>query len=351
MAFPGLQPPPNTFSSAELGASNKHPVYIAVIISLVLATGAVLLRGKARHMSKAAFGWDDYSIIFALLGLANITLWLATAAATKASLLLLYYRLFSPSERFRLAVYIGAAVVFCQWFSLTIVTIFQCRPVRAFWNRNIQNARCFDLARVTIISGVLNILTDVLILCLPVPMVWGLRTTFAQKVTVTGMFLLGIFVCAISIVRISKLAVINSIGVLKTRDPTWSTVDIYIWTVLESGIGILSACLPTLRPLFGQFLRNTSRSRSSKLIHAQPSSQRRSGLGFDRLSEEAEPEVELQVNKKEKNGARMGPDSSISNQLFSTDNAFSRPLHSINSTSQLEDRVDLNNSTWRASYE
>ena len=67
MAFPGLQPPPNTFSSAELGASNKHPVYIAVIISLVLATGAVLLRGKARHMSKAAFGWDDYSIVFALV--------------------------------------------------------------------------------------------------------------------------------------------------------------------------------------------------------------------------------------------------------------------------------------------
>ena len=107
----------------------------------------------------------------------------------------------------------------------------------------------------------------------------------------------------------------------------------------------------TQGPLFGQFLRNTPRSRSSKLIHAQPGSQRLSGLGFDRLSEEVEPEVELQVTKKEKDGARMGPDSSIRNQLFSTDNAFSRPLHSIDSTSRLEDQRDLNNSTLRASYE
>ena len=64
--------------------------------------------------------------------------------------------------------------------------------MEAFWNQNIQNARCFDLARVTITSGVLNLLTDVLILCLPVPMVWGLHTTVAQKVIVNGMFLLGI---------------------------------------------------------------------------------------------------------------------------------------------------------------
>ena len=62
-----IQLPPNKFSAAELEASNKHPIYIAVTISLVLATGAVLLRGKARHMSKAAFGWDDYSIVFALV--------------------------------------------------------------------------------------------------------------------------------------------------------------------------------------------------------------------------------------------------------------------------------------------
>ena len=123
--------------------------------------------------------------------IANISLWLATAAATKASLLLLYYRLFSPSPRFRLAIYIVTAIIFCQWFSITLASIFQCRPVAAFWNHTIQGAECIDLPRFTVVSGVLNLLTDVLILCLPIPMVWGLNTTNAQKVTLTGIFLLG----------------------------------------------------------------------------------------------------------------------------------------------------------------
>lgn len=101
-----------------------------------------------------------------------------------------------------------------------------------------------DLARVTLASGVLNLLTDVLILCLPIPMVWGLNTTKAQKVTLTGIFLLGVFVCAISIVRISK---ISELAAVNYDDVTWGLVDVYFWTTLEVSVGITSACLPTLR--------------------------------------------------------------------------------------------------------
>ena len=191
------------------------------------------------------------------MSLANISLWLATAAVTKASLLILYYRIFSPSKRFRLAVRVGAVIVFCQWFSLTLVGICQCTPVKAFWDRNVQGAKCIDLPRFTIASGVMNLLTDVLILCLPGPMVWGLKKNVAQKITLTGIFLLGMLyvlwlptlnghylricsVCAISIIRISKLAGVNY------SDPTWRLVDVFLWTILEDAVGILSACLPTM---------------------------------------------------------------------------------------------------------
>lgn len=125
--------------------------------------------------------------------IANLALWLTIAAATKTSLLLLYYRLFSPSRRFSLAVYICAAIIICQWLSLTLANIFQCRPVSAFWNRKFPGeAECINLASFGIVTGVLNFSTDVLILCLPVPMVWGLNTTNAQKVSLTGIFLLGV---------------------------------------------------------------------------------------------------------------------------------------------------------------
>ena len=90
----------------------------------------------------------------------------------------------------------GAAIIFCQWFSLTLVAIFQCRPVAAFWNRAIQDAKCINLPLFSIVSGVLNLLTDILILCLPIPMVWGLNTTLAQKTTLSGIFLLGVLYVA-----------------------------------------------------------------------------------------------------------------------------------------------------------
>ena len=70
MAFRVL--PPNNSTPAELEASNKKPVYVAVAVGFVLATGGVILRILARRISKrrtskANFGWDDYTIIFALV--------------------------------------------------------------------------------------------------------------------------------------------------------------------------------------------------------------------------------------------------------------------------------------------
>lgn len=59
--------PPNSLSQADLDASNKSPVYIALAIGFLLATGAVVLRGVARRKSKVTFGWDDYSIVLALV--------------------------------------------------------------------------------------------------------------------------------------------------------------------------------------------------------------------------------------------------------------------------------------------
>ena len=62
-----FKPPTNNLSQSDLEASNKQPVYVTVAVSFVLATGSVILRGVARHRSKASFGWDDYTIVLALV--------------------------------------------------------------------------------------------------------------------------------------------------------------------------------------------------------------------------------------------------------------------------------------------
>ena len=60
---------PTNFSQDYLEESNKTPIYVASAVGLGLATGSVIVRGIARQKSKAFFGWDDYTIVFALVSL------------------------------------------------------------------------------------------------------------------------------------------------------------------------------------------------------------------------------------------------------------------------------------------
>ena len=123
--------------------------------------------------------------------LATFVMYFTTTGTIKASLLLLYYRYFGISRPFRIALNISAGLLVCWYLAVFFVSIFQCVPVAAFWDRNIKTAKCVNLAQFSTSTGVTNLLTDVIILCLPMPMVWTLHTNKTQKMTLTGIFLLG----------------------------------------------------------------------------------------------------------------------------------------------------------------
>ncbi|KAI4143801.1 MAG: hypothetical protein L6R39_004452 [Caloplaca ligustica] len=65
-----------------------------------------------------------------------------------------------------------------------------------------------------------------------------------KRMAVVGLFVLGSFVCIAGIVRIPLLAE------LKLSDITWTSISVGVWIDVECNIGIVSACLPILRPLF-----------------------------------------------------------------------------------------------------
>ena len=61
---------------------------------------------------------------------------------------------------------------------------------------------------------------DILFLILPLPMIWKLQVTKQIKVSLTGIFMLGAFVCATSAVRIH--AIFRTDWTL--TDPSWTGV-------------------------------------------------------------------------------------------------------------------------------
>lgn len=60
---------------------------------------------------------------------------------------------------------------------------------------------CANLKAIYLAMSIPNILTDVAILSLPLPHVWGLNADIRQKLYLVGMFLLGGFVVFTSVYR------------------------------------------------------------------------------------------------------------------------------------------------------
>lgn len=68
--------------------------------------------------------------------------------------------------------------------------IFQCSPIDKFWNVETPG-KCFNGLVYFRAIACTNLLTDVLILIVPMPVIWGLKISHAQKIALSGVFLLG----------------------------------------------------------------------------------------------------------------------------------------------------------------
>ena len=67
-------------------------------------------------------------------------------------------------------------------------------------------------------------------------------------------------VCFASLYRI-----ITIVRLVQTTDISWAKSDVFIWSSVEPSVGIISGCLPTLRPLLLQVTDALSRSLPSTL--------------------------------------------------------------------------------------
>ncbi|KAH8695863.1 hypothetical protein GQ44DRAFT_790170 [Phaeosphaeriaceae sp. PMI808] len=243
---------------------------------LVLTTVFVGLRFWARYIVGFQYGLDDwfmvvglvYTFVAGALNYAMIGSGLGRHAATlsqgqlveffklllafeciyvtavmfiKISLLLMYLRLF-PTRGFKISTLILGSITIAWWFALVAVSIFQCNPISKAW-LPMTEGTCIDLKASFIGNAIPNILTDVAILCLPIGQVWKLQATLAQRLSLSFMFLLGGFVMFASIYRFT------TIMQFKISDTTWTLATSCTWCVVEVACGVISTCLPTLRPL------------------------------------------------------------------------------------------------------
>ncbi len=109
----------------------------------------------------------------------------------KVSILCLYYRIFAVATWFRYTSYGGIVFIVSSGIAYIVATIFQCTPVYGFWDRTGKDVHCIKPAPFWQSYAVLNILTDVAILALPISQIAKLRLPRPEKIGLLIIFALG----------------------------------------------------------------------------------------------------------------------------------------------------------------
>lgn len=178
--------------------------------------------------------------------------------ATKTSILLLYLRLAQDQKKFlRIAFYVTLAVVIIGGIALTFTTAFQCRPVRAAYDLAVANPVCISIETIYLASAPVNVATDLAIFVLPIPILTALHLPRRQKSFLVLTFAIGAFVTVVDVVRIyfmqlaaTSLGILPSgLGRITSLEFSYNASMALMWSTIEVNVGIICACIPTLRPL------------------------------------------------------------------------------------------------------
>ncbi|KAG4030748.1 hypothetical protein MFRU_011g02030 [Monilinia fructicola] len=295
---------------------------------LVLPIVAVALRLWAKYIGRRSFQADDYIILVALVfAIACCSIQLAASyrgnlgqheaddangqpilddprfvvyekckfainmlttiglGLIKSSILVFYMNIFVGAA-FVLTARVMLVIVSAWTISFFFANLFTCYPITPFVEP-FYGHKCINSVAMWYAMSISDMIVDILILLLPIPMVLQLKLRPKQKMGVLVMFFLGATVCAFSVTRMLAYFHVDSIFLLHYNDETFYTSPVFFWANIELSSAILSACLPTYRPIWLHLTKKSqsnsgsvelssyNRNKNSKYIYGSAKSGRR----------------------------------------------------------------------------
>ncbi|KAL4963655.1 CFEM domain-containing protein [Aspergillus stella-maris] len=269
-----------SYTTCQYPASDDTLTFPVVnIVGIIVAILSVALRLFNRVMV-GQVGLDDYTIIAALFVAVAISgvgfplkthglgqniwsipfpdidecmklffieeiLYTISTALVKCSMLLLYLRLF-PNRLLRLTTFTSLSITSAWAIGSFFAQLFSCKPISYYWKQwdNEHSGHCVDHNDLLLSHSIINIVLDVLVIILPMPVLVKLHMSLEKRVGMVLMFGVGLVVTVISILRL-----VETVGFNSTMNPTKDFVPVGVWSLLEIDIGIMCSCMPGIRAL------------------------------------------------------------------------------------------------------
>ncbi|KAL5366275.1 hypothetical protein BJX96DRAFT_160674 [Aspergillus floccosus] len=138
------------------------------------------------------------------------------------------------------ALAIGATIITGS-FSVMCCFIFACQPVAKSWNVSLEG-ECIDRPSIFVAVAVLNIVSDLSLLVLPLPIISDLNISRSQKLRLM-IFL--VIVCMTFVATAIRLRL--TIPLLGSKDLTYGIAPVVLLVGIEANLVVITGSLPALR--------------------------------------------------------------------------------------------------------
>lgn len=261
----------------------SYKVVAGTVVGLFLAFGAVILRYIARRYQGMKTYWEDWFIYMGLICKLGIDiggilllqnglgkhintldaatlvtfarvqysgsfLYPACITFVKLSILMQYRRLFSHHSRsFHWQINVLITLVVLWGAGIILTAFFLCIPMEKNWHPQVEGT-CIPIIPFYYGLQIPNIVTDLLIIVVPIREVMKLQLNKRLKTGAMTMFALGIITLVFDIIRLVALLEVSAGN--KALDFTYNIVDVAVWTTIEPTVAILAVCIPSVRTLY-----------------------------------------------------------------------------------------------------
>jgi hypothetical protein len=235
-------------------------------------------------------------------------LWVTLVTVIKLSILHFYTRVFRVSAFLR-ASYAAMGLCAAFWTAAFFATAFFCTPPRKSWYSEVPG-RCGDSHKFYTGCASTDLVIDVIVIMLPMPVLWNLQMALAKKVALTAIFALGFLIIFITAIRLKFM------NELDNNDATYSYAKMAVFSSIVPLLGIINACLPIMRPAFRTIFGTPAlesvgpksygtghSSQSQSWIRKRTTITRTDGSQFERLEEPEFPLVEVTCSGTKSNSA------------------------------------------------
>ncbi|KAF2650856.1 hypothetical protein K491DRAFT_720387 [Lophiostoma macrostomum CBS 122681] len=166
----------------------------------------------------------------------NITL-------NKLAFLFLYLRVFAI-PLFRKICLTMIYLISASGIAFVILTIFQCTPIEKAWLKGAVAGTCVNLSWFRWTWTAFNLSTDLLIFTLPMPVISRLQMTNPKKIGLAVVFTIGFFICLTTGLRMKTI-----VRAAHATEQTWDSCPANLWSFIEVAVGVICACLISLRKI------------------------------------------------------------------------------------------------------